>query len=130
LFLGFLLFNASLPVAAVRAILPSPKGGADPVLSVSLPRSAEGRPSLSLSVILNVFRAGESLAKVPSLDKFGASLRGLSIVRLSLTPAVGGNGFVARGFGFCAGASDGCGGGVASCRSSRRIYVPIQNPGS
>lgn len=43
----------------------------------------------------------------------------------TFTPAVGGAGVVARGFGLMVGASEGCGGGDARCRSSRRVYVPI-----
>lgn len=39
-------------------------------------------------------------------------------------PAVAGWGVVASGLGLIMGASDGCGGGVARCRSSFRIYVP------
>ena len=42
----------------------------------------------------------------------------------SLTPLVGGMLLVARGLGLMTGASDGWGGGVANCRSSRRTYVP------
>lgn len=41
-----------------------------------------------------------------------------------MVPAVAGCGDVARGFGFIIGASEGCGGGVASCRSSFNTYVP------
>ena len=43
----------------------------------------------------------------------------------SLTPAVGGAGVVARGFGLLVGASEGCAGGPARCRSSRSVYVPV-----
>lgn len=50
----------------------------------------------------------------------------LTLTRDSLTPDVGGVGPVARGLGFKTGASDGCGGGVARCRSSLRWYVPIR----
>ncbi len=39
----------------------------------------------------------------------------------SLTPAVGGAGVVARGFGLVMGVSEGCGKGVARWISSRRI---------
>jgi hypothetical protein len=44
--------------------------------------------------------------------------RGPRLTSDSLTPDVGGAGFVASGFGLMIGASDGCGGGVARCRSS------------
>lgn len=37
----------------------------------------------------------------------------------SFVPAVGGEGVVASGLGFCTGASEGWGGGVARCRLSR-----------
>lgn len=47
------------------------------------------------------------------------------MVRDNFTPLVGGEGVVARGFGFIMGASDGCGGGVAKCKSSRSRYVPV-----
>ena len=40
--------------------------------------------------------------------------------RLSFTPLVGGFVEVASGLGFVIGVSEGCGGGVASCMSSRR----------
>jgi hypothetical protein len=50
--------------------------------------------------------------------KVGVLLRGLTQTSETLTPDVGGVGTVARGFGFIIGASDGCGGGVARCRSS------------
>ena len=42
----------------------------------------------------------------------------------SLTPTVGGPIVVARGLGFTGGASEGCGGGVARCNSSRSTYMP------
>ena len=44
----------------------------------------------------------------------------------SLTPDVGGAGLVARGLLSFGGASEGCGGGVASWRSSRRTYDPTK----
>jgi hypothetical protein len=46
--------------------------------------------------------------------------RGARATRESLVPAVGGEMVVARGFGLWTGASEGCGGGVARWRSSRR----------
>jgi hypothetical protein len=49
---------------------------------------------------------------------------GEMIASESLVPAEGGAIEVARGLGFAMGASDGCGGGVARKRSSRRMYVP------
>lgn len=44
--------------------------------------------------------------------------RGPMLTNDSLTPDVGGLGLVASGFGFMIGASEGCGGGVARCKSS------------
>jgi hypothetical protein len=58
------------------------------------------------------------------LYKSGAELRELNDSSEILVPAVAGWGVVARGFGFIIGASEGCGGGVARCRSSLRMYVP------
>lgn len=46
--------------------------------------------------------------------------------RESFVPALAGCGVVARGFGFMIGASEGCGGGVARCKSSFRTYVPAK----
>ena len=43
---------------------------------------------------------------------------------VSLMPAFGGVGVVARGLGLTMGASWGWGGGVARCRLSWRMYVP------
>ena len=48
-----------------------------------------------------------------------------TLISDSFTPDVGGLSSVESGFGFTMGASDGCGGGVAKCKSSLRIYVPI-----
>ena len=45
----------------------------------------------------------------------------------SFVPAVAGCGLVASGFGLMIGASEGCGGGVARCRSSLRTYVPVSS---
>ena len=44
--------------------------------------------------------------------------------RVSPVPAVAGWGAVERGFGLAIGASEGCGGGVARCRSSFNTYSP------
>ena len=65
------------------------------------------------------------LPKALSLYSWGGTLRGLTMESESLTPAVGGPGVVASGFGLTTGASDGCGGGVARCMSSRKMYVPV-----
>lgn len=46
--------------------------------------------------------------------------RGATTTIDSFVPAVGGDIVVASGFGLCTGASEGCGGGVARWRSSRR----------
>lgn len=53
------------------------------------------------------------LPKALSLYSWGGTLRGLTMDRESFTPAVGGAGVVARGFGLSAGISEGCSGGVA-----------------
>lgn len=42
----------------------------------------------------------------------------------TFVPAVAGCGVVARGLGFKTGDSEGCGGGVARCKSSFNVYVP------
>lgn len=54
----------------------------------------------------------------------GGFLRGSRLTKDNLTPQVGGEGTVAKGFGLMIGASDGCGGGVARWRSSLSVYVP------
>ena len=59
-------------------------------------------------------------APVPSTEGVGVLSRLPMLTSESLTPDVGGAGTVASGLGFMTGASEGCGGGVAKCRSSRR----------
>ena len=44
----------------------------------------------------------------------------------TFVPAVAGWGVVASGFALIMGASEGCGGGVARCKSSFRTYVPTK----
>jgi hypothetical protein len=62
LFLGFLLFRGSLFEVGASALFPCPKPGVFvDTLSGSLDRSSDGLPSLSLSLILNVFRSVEPL---------------------------------------------------------------------
>lgn len=69
--------------------------------------------------------ADRALAAVVARKRFWVGgLRGASMVRESFVPAVGGPIVVASGLLFGTGASEGCGGGVARCRSSRRTYVP------
>lgn len=51
-------------------------------------------------------------------------LRGTRVVKESFVPADGGVTVVARGLLFGGGISEGWGGGVANCISSRRTYVP------
>jgi hypothetical protein len=46
-------------------------------------------------------------------------------MRETVVPAVAGCGLVERGFGLTTVASEGCGGGVARCKSSLRMYVPM-----
>lgn len=65
-----------------------------------------------------------AVADVVTLYNGWVALRGLAVTRESFTPAVGGAGVVAKGFGLVVGASEGCGGGVARCRLSRSVYVP------
>ena len=138
LFFGFRRFSASLLTTGPRRVLLSPKAGA--VENLLFP-SAEPPwlPSLLDSVEIRGSFSG-SLASLGSLELFSPSVFHLSrllVVVLvlyssgltpsefretseSLTPLVGGAALVDNGFGFVTGASEGCGGGVASCRSSRR----------
>jgi hypothetical protein len=71
--------------------------------------------------MLYVVRFDLLLVEVFTLYSCGIAFRGLIIMSDNLTPEYGGAGVVAKGFGFATGASDGCGGGVARRRSSRRI---------
>lgn len=57
----------------------------------------------------------------------GAELRVLRDSNDNFVPADAGWGFVARGFGLIIGASEGCGGGVARCKSSLSTYVPARS---
>jgi hypothetical protein len=58
LFFGFLLFSGSLLEVAASATFPCPKLGVFvDTLSCSLAKSTDGLPSLSLSLMLNVFRS-------------------------------------------------------------------------
>ena len=58
---------------------------------------------------------------VSVLYSSGGFARELKESRDNFVPAVAGWGVVASGFGLMTGASEGCGGGVARCRSSFRI---------
>jgi hypothetical protein len=62
LFFGFRLFSGSLLEAAASATLPCPKPGVFvDTLSLSLDQSIDSLPSLSLSLMLKVFRSVEPL---------------------------------------------------------------------
>lgn len=140
LFFGFALFAAFLVTGANRLELPSPNTGADPIASgpelpfmdVRAPSllpgatSADVRPSFGCSLILEYLPLDNALRLVSVLYKSGGARRELRDKSEILVPAVAGCGVVARGFGFIIGASEGCGGGVARCRSSLRIYVPLR----
>ena len=105
---GFRFFKASFPVAGAgaRAAFPPPNAGVDPSLvAPSVLFSAEGRPSLSLSLIL--LRSGFPLIEVFALYSCSAFLRGRNEIRESFTPAVGGVGIVVSGFALVTGASEG-----------------------
>lgn len=58
---------------------------------------------------------------VAGLYSSGRIFLGFSETSDNFTPLVGGVATVANGLGLIMGASDGCGGGVANCKSSRRI---------
>lgn len=60
----------------------------------------------------------------PLYKKFGAG-RLSRAMRETEVPALAGCGRVDRGFGFGTVASEGWGGGVARCKSSLRVYVPV-----
>ena len=64
-------------------------------------------------------------AVIADFKNVGGFFRGSRLTRDNFTPQVGGAGTVVRGFGLTMGASEGCGGGVASKRSSWRTYVPV-----
>ncbi len=120
LFLGFLLFAASLPPGGSSIEFPSPKAGADvweesgafalPLIDVAAPpslaTSTDSRPSLGCSCIL-ACTPDRPLVAVLILYRSGAEGRELSDSRESFVPAVAGWGVVARGFGLIIGASDG-----------------------
>jgi hypothetical protein len=71
------------------------------------------------------------LSRAPSdreVVRYTAGESGLTsrLSRVSRVPALAGWGVVERGFGLTIGASEGCGGGVARCRSSFNTYNPGQ----
>ena len=122
LFLGFRLFDGSLAsfvIIGASAGFPSPNPGAevdkDPLLL-----SAEPLSLCNSSCIL-AGTADLVLFDVAIRNNaWGGGLRGAKVVNESLVPDVGGPIVVARGFVFGVGLSEGCGGGVAKCSSSRR----------
>ena len=127
---GFLRFTPSLVGVGVSKALSSPKTGVlDPAPfahwapSPSLLVSCELRDSFSLSLMLYVARSDLVLPESASLYSCGG-LRGFVLESDIFTPVVAGRGAVASGFGFAFWCSDGCGGGIARCRSSCRTYVP------
>lgn len=126
LFLGFFRLLASLEFGATSKAVHSPNAGAEPNDKGASLEFA--RPSLLLMVgSLELSSCGCScilfdcprLAAVMPLYWKG-EWRASRLISDTLVPAVAGWGFVASGFGFMTGASDGCGGGVARCRSSLR----------
>jgi hypothetical protein len=132
LFFGFRRFPALFSFPVKTSKFPSPKAGADPSETGGfvLPEtdvfpsllggaSADARPSLGCSCILG-WTPEFVLLFVAILYKSGGFARELRDNSEILVPAVAGCGVVARGFGLIIGASEGCGGGVARCRSSLR----------
>jgi len=117
LFLGFLLFPASLPADSIE--LPSPNAGAEPIdrVALALPvadvppllpgTSKELRPSFGCSCMLE-WTSDRELLFVSILYNGGGGLaRELRDSKETLVPEVAGCGVVARGFGLIIGASDG-----------------------
>lgn len=126
LFFGFRLLDGSLlslPTMGAIAGLPSPKVCAD--VAVPLLRRAEPFSLWTSSCILGG-TADFVLAAVAIRNRVcGGGLRGAKVVSDSLVPAVGGPIVVASGLTLGVGLSEGWGGGVAKCSSSRRRYVPV-----
>jgi len=133
LFFGFRLFAASLASFAgmgARAGLPSPNVGSplgkevDPAsLLKTEPESLTGL--LGISSLILCGTPERVLLKVlmrKRLDDGGCT--DAMAINVHFAPAVGGTLVVARGLLFGGGMSDGCGGGVANCTSSRKTYVP------
>lgn len=114
---GFLLFKPSLLVVGLNRELSSPNTG---TFGSSLPVSWEVRDSFSFSFILYVPRFDFVVLNGLRLLKWDNILRGATMESEIFTPVVGGKGVVARAFGLAVGISDGCGGGVARRKSSRR----------
>jgi hypothetical protein len=137
LFFGFRRFEASLPTWGNSNELPSPNAGVEalevwdsgPVMLLlrglpappSLLNSADVRSSPGCSCIGALNREFARCLKYE-----GAELRVLRDSNDIFVPAEAGWGVVARGFGLIIGASEGCGGGVARCRSSLSTYVPAR----
>ena len=137
LFLGFRRLLGSLVFSGASNGFPSPKAGTDTAVVEVGGAEEEGPASL-----MEAPRAEPSLLNLASLeylDSLGCSamvddkvLAGVKVLKVgggarvsrrsrqSLVPQVSGWGVVARGFGLMTGASEGCGGGVASRRSSFR----------
>lgn len=138
LFFGFRRFVASLPTWGKSNELPSPNAGVEaleiwdsgPVMLLlrglpappSLLSSADARSSPGCSCI-----GALNLDCALCLKYEGAELRVLRDSNDNFVPAEAGCGVVARGFGLIIGASEGCGGGVARCKSSLRTYVPARS---
>lgn len=114
LFLGFRRFNASFPRLGVKAVLPSPKGGAvvegmlveDCSSVVSLSVSVVDFSSFSSTLTPRVFHFKMLFFVLFSLYICGLFF-GAKVTSESLTPEVGGRAVVARGFGLPTGGSDG-----------------------
>lgn len=107
-------------------MLSSPNTGVRPtvllagsgVVATLLFVSFELLDSFSLSLILYVPKFDLVLDDVLTLWSCGDDFRGVVMQIVSLMPAFGGVGVVARGLGLTMGASWGWGGGVARCRLS------------
>jgi len=136
LFFGFLLLRGSLdslPLTTLSAGLLCPNTGAGGC-SLSPAPAGGNKESALLSQPLCFSWWLSPLLDDPEAALFGRSERiclccdecfGAIIARESFVPADGSGIAIARGLGLTGGASEGCGGGVASRSSSRRMYVPI-----
>lgn len=127
LFLGFRFLDGSLEslvLITASAGFPSPNVGENDAKDVVVPLLLRAEP-LSLwmaSSCMLACKAERVLLVVVTRNRFCAGdLRGAKVVNDNLVPAVGGPMVVASGLLLGVGLSDGCGGGVARCSSSRRI---------
>jgi hypothetical protein len=104
LFFGLALFAAPLPTGACKLKFPSPNAGADPTDSGPALPVREVAPSL--------LPGGASPDERPSFGcSFILEYKGFEIALRFVSSLY-------RGLGFRTGVSEGCGGGVARCKSS------------